>query len=560
MARPLKKYFFDFETDPFKQGRVPQPFAGALYGDNFLKVWWGENCQKDIIEHFHTMPPCEVYAHNGGKFDFFYFLEDIDPQELFIINGRIAKMTIGNVTLIDSFLLMPVALKTYNKDDIEYWKFEAEERETHKKEIIEYMVSDCRYGYELLNGFHTLLGKKLTIGAAAVQNLKDTGATVPHYGPYHDEIFRNYYYGGRVQAFKTGIFKKKLKFIDINSAYPTAMQYEHPDCPISKYFETNELPKKPGPWFATIRATSKGALPFKLDDGSLNFPTDNKERIYTVTGWEICAGLDTKKLKIHEVIKVLIPERTQNFKAFVDKFYNLRLQAKKQLDETGDNEFHIKQLAYKLCLNSGYGKFATNPEKFKEYLIYPLGMNPDDNPDYSDELKAWEESNRLGEWQLWERPADISDNSYYDVAVSASITGWVRAYMWRSICACKEVYYCDTDSIVCESYGQGVKIGKQLGEWDEEGIISEARIAGKKLYAVNLLEKGKTKPKWKVASKGVKFTEKEILAVCKGSVVMWDSIAPNFSITKGTLPHLAGQVKTADGKDKFFVNRRIKKA
>lgn len=533
----------DFETDPFLYGRIPQPFAGCIwFPDNEYLVWDEINCAEKICEILYSLDKCTLYAHNGGKFDFHYLLPYADPQEIKIINGRIAKIKFGKVTLIDSFLLVPFALAQYKKTKISYKIFESDKRNEprNKKKICDYLIDDCSDLYQLITGFHETIGNKLTIGSAAFSQMKELGIDIPKLGKHHDDTIRPYYYGGRCQAFKTGIFKKPLKYIDINSAYPRAMLEEHPHS--NDYTITTELPKILNNQFIDCMAVARGCFPFRNDKGELTFPNDNIPRNYKITGWELSAALDTGTVEIVFINSVMTPTKTINFKDFVEKFYALKAAAK----ASGDK---IAELAAKTILNSGYGKFCTNPEKFKYYYLKPLGDDWEnknlksgewlDDDDYNDL------DSDLGHLSLWSHP-DYNEDGYFNVATGASITGYVRAYLWRTICACKGVYYCDTDSIICEEYT--TTIGTELGQWSIDGIISEARIAGKKLYSI------KTTEGWKTASKGVRLDHKAMLAICSGETVNWQNDAPTFRVGKGDKNTLKdGNIRAN------FVKRKINK-
>lgn len=514
----------DSETDPFMKFRKPVPFSWCIYfNSKNYHVTWGKDSTKDILEIIYNLPKCTLYAHNGGKFDFHFFLGLLDePPKVTIINGRIATIKIGNVTMKDSLLLIPSALGQYQKTEIDYELFEFDLREANKKEIVDYLIDDCKYLLELVKGFHEKLGNKLTIGSCAIMQMEKVGVNIPHYNEHHDTKYRKYYFGGRVEAMKTGTHKKKLLYIDINSAYPNAMLLEHPnsDSYVVSYPTVKEIKKiKAGAWFAHVRAISKGALPFRKEDGGLSFPRDEIERDYFVTGWEIASGLKTNTLDIKKVIEVRTPQKTQNFKKFVNTFYDARMKAKKNKDK-------LSTLAYKLLLNSGYGKFCTDPTRFKNWIFYPIGYNP--NIEEPKKYAGYDEGSDVGKFTMWSIPATITSHSYFDVAVGASITGCVRAFLWETICNVKNPLYCDTDSIVCEAITTKVKTGQKLGQWDIEAKLTEAHIAGKKLYALKQ-EDGK----WKVASKGVKFDHKQIIQLCKGKKVKWVNDAPSFSLTRG---------------------------
>lgn len=146
------------------------------------------------------------------------------------------------------------------------------------------------------------------------------------------------------------------------------------------------------------------------------------------------------------------------------------------------------------------------------------------------EEDKWELSGKTATMAIMERPLNDKQKRYYNVATAASITGFVRAYLWRAICASSGVIYCDTDCIVASDV-RGVKFdGAELGAWDIEARSSYGGFAGKKLYAIQ-----KSDGEFKTASKGVKLTHKEILAVAKGQEVTYKNDAPTFR-RKGKKP------------------------
>ena len=45
----------------------------------------------------------------------------------------------------------------------------------------------------------------------------------------HDRIYRQYYFGGRVECFRKGVIKDSLNLYDVNSMYPAVMaSHQHP--------------------------------------------------------------------------------------------------------------------------------------------------------------------------------------------------------------------------------------------------------------------------------------------------------------------------------------------
>jgi len=122
----------------------------------------------------------------------------------------------------------------------------------------------------------------------------------------------------------------------------------------------------------------------------------------------------------------------------------------------------------------------------------------------------------------WNKPP-----RFKNVCVAASITGWVRAFLWRSLLTVDRPVYCDTDSIICEAY-EGLVIGKDLGEWDIEGEnMTKLAIAGKKLYATF-----QGSVPYKKACKGGKLECADIEEVARGTEVRYDFESPTFSISR----------------------------
>ena len=138
MSRSVNKrpiVTIDCETSPFKHGRVLYPFVWGIYDGVEFQKFWGHNCTDYLIEYLRDTKAL-VYAHNGGKFDYFFLLQYLEKESIKVINGRISQAKIGESILRDSYNILPVPLGAYKKDDIEYWKMEEEHREKYKSEII----------------------------------------------------------------------------------------------------------------------------------------------------------------------------------------------------------------------------------------------------------------------------------------------------------------------------------------------------------------------------------------------------------------------------------------
>ena len=527
----------DYETDPFKYGRTPKEFALGFYDGTSYWDFWGDDCTEQFINFLSNYIETDlyedeqliIYAHNGGKFDFFYLIEHLDP-DLFMINGRIAKAALfgGRVEMRDSWLVLPLPLASNDKLEIDYKLFEKETRNHHKKEILHYLKRDCTSLHEWVTGFIDQFGLYMTLASAAFDQLKKTDYDIPTTFEEYDNLFRKFYYGGRVQCFEVGEFKGHFQYVDINSAYPTAMLDNH--WYGGGYIEHTDFPKsKNGSWFAEIDAVSKGALPLKAADGKLYFPDDNEARRYLVTGWEINAGIETNTLDIKNIIATYRPKRKMNFSQYVNTFIKMKEDAdlkmrecKKNGDEAGRLYWSARRTFAKLLLNSCYGKFGQDGRKFEKFCIVAHGEWPDD--------VDWVPHGEHGDYTIYSRP-DPSKR-FYNVATAASITGWVRAFMWKSINQSQRPLYCDTDSIICEKFNGDLGLG--LGEWDMEARATEVYIAQRKMYAMKVYKKQWPFFDHKTASKGVRLTYDQIEeGVITGQSIVTERDAPAFSLQHG---------------------------
>jgi hypothetical protein len=540
---PLKKTkktiaVVDCETDPFLPEFLVQPFAIGFETPNSYVDFWGDDCVEQFFNYLETLDERYIiYAHNGGKFDFFFFLkflaQNTSPR---IINGRLVQIFFGKQEFRDSYALIAEPLAKYQKDQIDYQKFRREVREKHKPEIRKYLQSDCHYLYELVSGFHERYGDKLTAATTAMAQLQSFHGFEKITSDAIDEKFREYYYGGRVQCFENGILKpspgKRWLIVDRNSMYAAAMC--EADHPISATYElTDCLTERTD--FATIIANSKGALPMRADNGSLDFPHTTGRFFATIH--EIRAGIETDTLEILEVESAWQFDRKTRFTEWANHFYALKAECKANGDVMG-------YIFNKHMLTDAYGKFALNPRKFKSWQL-TLGEVPDNlaTEDYPD---GWTEHSHCGEFYIWERPSPRR-GGFYNIATAASITGAARANLLRNLALSDRPIYCDTDSIICEAFGGNLH-DTELGGWKLEADGNLAAIAGKKLYAIYDDEKVLKK-----ASKGCKLEGQEIIDICNGASILYRNPVPSFHLHNQGKLDLGSGIGSAD-----FVKRTIR--
>lgn len=538
---PARSAFWciDCETDPFKEGRIPAPFLWGVYNGE-TEEYEEFPTSQEMLTFLNTAQAQLVYAHNGGKFDYHFLRDEINTDEnIMVVSGRLAKFRIGDIEFRDSINLLVNPLRAFAKEEIDYAKLEAEVRHLHMDEIKRYLRSDCVNLWTTLKAYFDRYGRGLTQAGASFRYWKKnygTGFIAQQRG--QAELYRPFYYGGRVECFATGHAKQNFDVIDINSAYPYAMLSRHPFEPEGVLRTTlppgDELERT----FIRLDAVAKGCFPLRdVEDGSLQFPWDEKKvREYFVTGWELKAALELNLVKIFNVVDVHYFSHTVDFVQYVNHFYDERKAAKIRGDK-------VQDVFAKLFMNSLYGKFAADPNKYHEYLI----ATDDSFLDHVEEgyhcSAPWSRP-RAGlvhgeEGQdnkyLMARPLPEEKHRYYNVATAASITGFVRAHLLKALHASSGVLYCDTDSIAARRT-EGVPLSGNLGDWKLEMRCNEYAIAGKKLYAFKNAELDE----WKVACKGVDLTAAQIVQVARGKRISYSPEVPTFSIHKSS-PQFVGR-------------------
>lgn len=524
MARKKKLVaVFDFETDPFKYGRVPEPFCVGFYTEQPNRIYWEHWCDspEKVVEAFLNFidtldDDYIIYAHNGGKFDFFYLLKAgaiCNPIKL--INGRIVKAAIGRHELRDSYAILPIPLAAYQKDEIDYRLFERDTRDEHRADILHYLATDCQYLYSLVTSFIDKFGVRLTIGGTAINALKEFHP-FDNQGETHDGKYRPFYYGGRVQAYETGVINGQFKIYDVNSMYPSVMRdKEHPTgSGYTVFYDDDDFPLDGNgflvgeplkPYFIIVDGFNRGALPVRTKAGlDFNVPYG---RFYT-TSHELQVALKHCLFDIERIIELRAPNDTIKFRAFVDEYIVGKIEAKRAGNKADE-------LFYKLILNSSYGKFGQDSRNYADYYIR---YKDEELPD-----EEWSIKSITPDFEIWDKPSDRM--AFFDVATAASITGASRAVLLDAIATAKRPIYCDTDSIICEDLSE-VELDKlKLGAWDMEAEGDMIAIAGKKLYA--LFNNGEYV---KMACKGANLEPADIVKIANGATVEWANDAPSFAI------------------------------
>ena len=523
---PNKIAVLDLETDPFEHGKMIQPFVAGFYdGERFI-TFWSADCVERMVHFLETQTDeYTIYAHNGGRFDFFYFLDHLAGAAR-IVNSRIIQARLGKHELRDSFAIMPFPLESYHKTEIDYDKFKKHARENHKEEILSYLRDDCVDLYKLCITYRQEFGDVLTIGSASMKQLKEHHHFKCGNGEYDAKFRSKFYFGGRNQVFRSGIIAGSIKVFDVNSMYPHVMQScLHPvgtGVELSRSVQNNTA-------FIVVEGKNDGAFPTRQKDGSLDFTVPRGT--FHTTIHEFNAAIDTGAFRPTRIIKCYGFKQRETFAEFVEHFYTERMKAKAAKDE-------IRTLFYKFVLNSAYGKFAQNPENYYDWAVSEIGTLPGEwheckrSCDEPCRLK-WLPAFMAQKYIIWKRPLRLQ--WYYNIATGASITGAARALLLRGLRAVHEPLYCDTDSIICRDASRLPISDSQLGAWKLETTGRMAAICGKKLYAVfdaqeTNHQKVPCTAYWcvKKAHKGARLSAFEILRIAEGETIEACNPVPAF--------------------------------
>lgn len=328
-ARPWM--VFDCETDSFDGAPVAPFIWGWKTSEGDEGITWNTWEFVDILKEFDGI----ALAHNGGKFDTVMLSKHFERGEIKIINGRVAEVKIGKATVRDSFLIIPSALGSAgNKGEFDYSILDRNKkhlRKKHRAEIEEYLIQDCRGLYELVERFYSRFGQRLTQAGAALAEWEKMGGMVRRWGGTHDAHFRQFYFGGRCEAFQKGALGDGWEYFDIKSSYPNAMQDFHPASHLSDYFVHCDIKKITPQSFVRCMAANHGCLPHR-GKYVTEYPHHDEPREYFATGWEIIAGLETNTIKIFSA-SIWRPNELETLKPYTDRFYAEKLDAEKRGDK-----------------------------------------------------------------------------------------------------------------------------------------------------------------------------------------------------------------------------------
>lgn len=414
------------------------------------------------------------YAHNGGKFDFLFILEDIMDSgfqfQILETNGSIISIDIitrnGKITIADSYHLLRASLKAltesfnvaHKKKDYDVMKGVS----WHDKKLMQYLENDCIGLYECLVSFRKILGVsklRLTIASQALQVFRDQLGdetellTMPI--AYENDLRDNFYAGGRVELYKG---MGTVNIYDVNSLYPSVMLNE---MPLGEVFKTNSYRKGYiGFYCVEILDTPDWYIsPLMLKGGKCFFP--NGRGIYYMSS-------DTLEMLIHDYgirYKILygyyFKKREYLFNNYIERFYK----------EKSEYYGQARGIIAKFLLNALYGKFAQ--KRLRETITTMRNAGKNRFTDFQPE-------SGLGLVLVLKE----SKSTFILPYLSAYITELARLKHFLLMREDeKNIYYCDTDSIFSSSNYYDRYVSKKIGDLSFKGKYNFIGL-GNKVYSL----------------------------------------------------------------------------
>ncbi len=539
---PLQVGTFDIETYVHDFEQVP--FMCGMFLFNQYQVFKGPACCQEFATILKRVAYANrqnilLFAHNGGKFDFYLVLKTLlqarfQYVESIIKGNRIYRMKFflhyGESTdrnqgiyiiLQDMYTLVPMSLKSateafqtaVKKKELDQkvfnWKMIDSTNYAQFYDVLaEYLENDCVSLYHLFVIYSGWIRVNLDIDIKFSCSLSSISKEY-FLSKYYNEgstpiyILNEYYYkkikkaymGGRCDCFCEGKVKN-LYYYDFNSLYPYAMLNPMPvgQPAIFRDFRNFNLSS----FFGFIKVQITG---MKMGHKFGVFPIRGKTGLFfPIIDCGTSTWIFSEELKSFEYlytwkpIKAIRFDKADLFSNFVETLYKLKAEATRNKDP-------VKRLIAKLLLNSAYGFWGLKRD-LRTKIFHDRKNNTQNVEDFRQKLM-------LANWYLDEVVLD-HDNYWLckeycpskssNVAIAAAVTAYARITLNTLILEIQKeggtVAYCDTDSVFTTlcleqhpafakyfDVQQPEKLGLLKNELGPNKKITEAVFLGPKFYA-----------------------------------------------------------------------------
>ena len=301
------------------------------------------------------------------------------------------------------------------------------------------------------------------------------------------------YFGGRTEAFQLGKLPKQYYYYyDFNSLYPSVMVNQKYSIKLRRYFPVSSIKQlrrfivNHG-CIATVKISTKEPLFPKFHEKFTVFPVGNF--ITTLATAELKLALELNLIK--DVLDLAVYFQEDIFTNYVDYFHKQKTKHKSQ----GKT---VLGLFDKLMLNSLYGKFGQKTVTLKK-LKGLSDLKYDFYHEVNLEKKTLDRIKVINYLKYIETKNHVS--TYSIPSIATEVTSLARVKLVKAIrdIGWKNVFYCDTDSILTNKEGMEIiekkYAGKTLGKLVLEKSSNSVVINGLKDYTFGIETRLKGVPK-----------------------------------------------------------------
>lgn len=465
-----------------------------------VNVYWSEvECFKAVADYEGTL-----WTWAGGRYDMVWLYSIAKllavRVEARMSGGQIVVLTIGKCTVRDGFKLYPVPLAVASEfggiAKLEtgfvcicgeecggYCRISRKMDSTERRRLEDYLVGDLKATAAVIQAIQDFADEndivlKATVGASAWATLKAMGCPAAKWRTVRDYQFaRRGYYGGRTEIYQTRVVDFLYNY-DINSAYPAALRdYAVPTGGYRRFTDSKSLLELSNGIFACTVLVPEMHVP--------PFPNRGVDRLLFVTGKQsgVWTGVEIQAAiavgcRVLDVTEGIVWERSEKVAApFMEKFWGLRSKYGKKSPQGAWLKWFVNSLTGKLAMrpegerlvgNPDIGEIKSCPGGRKNWCLGALCGTHACCPHAC--------LGTCGKWEAIDSHAVIYSAPTFSlpdcghVQFAATLTAHTRIDLGSHLRHVdSDAVLCDTDSVKA-SQPSTYRIGKELGEWNDEGL------------------------------------------------------------------------------------------
>lgn len=422
-------------------------------------------------ELHHGSTRRRFYAHFGGSSDFIFLLDyllrkapDLRANAIFAGSSAVImkvqkpspKGRGDSWTFVDSGFLIRRPLR-----DIGKWLgLEKGDKDViyseNFGEIRTYNERDCVILYNAISRLQNQLNEhggelRPTLASSALDMFRRRFLhRVISTDDANNEIARKAYIASRVEVFQRNC--PKGEYYDFNSSFPTSMARPQPGnfIGIGRRIPERRDSTYLASMVVSVPQTEIPPLAYRTHDSRILFPCGKWEGTFDCADVELLLRSGGSILRVNTVYHF---EPFSDLAEYVHELYEQKERA------TG-----YEREVWKLLLNGLYGKFGERSDK-RRIVIRPEDTSKGE--EIAPDIWAIEEQKEL---------------AHAHVPIAAHVTALSRGLLYDALVKCRQVFYCDTDSVVCGA-NDVLPTGPGLGELKHEYTVRNGIFLAPKLYS-----------------------------------------------------------------------------